>query len=245
MPRGRSWFAWFHSPVNIIASGLFLAGLSLALHFDEKFLLLCAVVGFGPGFLREIGWLRDQDEFQRQAAHRAGYLAYLVGGFVLFLLITMNRSMELAPGRLGGLLDTTLILMWFTWLFSSLFTYWGPQRTAVRVLVIFASILGLLPFVVHWNLPIRILSKMVFEIWIAIVLPGFLIAWIAGRWPRVASVLLLVASGFIVFHFKIYGLISGATLNKGEVELSVVLLAPVLASGFALLSPSAKGPFDA
>jgi len=44
------------------------------------------VGAFGPGILRELGWLKDQDEFQRRAAHRAGYHAFAVTGLVAFFI---------------------------------------------------------------------------------------------------------------------------------------------------------------
>jgi len=33
---------------------------------DWRGAALCALGAFGPGILRELGWLRDQDEFQRR-----------------------------------------------------------------------------------------------------------------------------------------------------------------------------------
>ena len=39
---------------------------------------------FGPGILRELGWLNDQDEFQRQAARRAGYHAWLFSALLTY-----------------------------------------------------------------------------------------------------------------------------------------------------------------
>ena len=60
---------------NLIAGGMVVAGFLLT-GISWWFLLLAAFGTFGPGILREMGWLRDQDEFQRQAVHRAGYHAF-------------------------------------------------------------------------------------------------------------------------------------------------------------------------
>ncbi len=63
---------------GLIAGGLVILGLLLMAFVSEGLLVVAGLGAFGPGILRELGWLKDQDEFQRQAAHRAGYHAYLI-----------------------------------------------------------------------------------------------------------------------------------------------------------------------
>lgn len=152
MAGSLKWLRWFRSPVNVIPAGLFLAGLLLT-EISWGFLALCAVATFGPGFLREMGWLRDKDEFQRQAAHRAGYHAYLAGGFITFLLVALFRSGEHPVKDPSDLVTSILALMCFTWLLSSLLAYWGPQRTATRILIIFGSAWSAFVLLSHWNEP--------------------------------------------------------------------------------------------
>ncbi len=65
---------------GLIAGGLVILGVLLSMFVAESLLVVAGVGAFGPGILRELGLLRDHDEFQRQAAHRAGYHAYLIDG---------------------------------------------------------------------------------------------------------------------------------------------------------------------
>ena len=67
---------WRPTRTNLVAGALVIAGLFLT-EINWWFLLLTALGALGPGFLREVGWLRDKDEFQRRADHRAGYHAFL------------------------------------------------------------------------------------------------------------------------------------------------------------------------
>jgi hypothetical protein len=87
----------------VVVLGFLLTGVSWG------FLTLVALGTFGPGILRELGWLKDKDEFERRAARRAGYHAYLVGGFVTFLLVAYLRSGERSIEHPGELV--TLILV--------------------------------------------------------------------------------------------------------------------------------------
>ena len=77
---------WRPAPATLIASGVVVLGFLLT-GVSWGFLALVAVGTFGPGILRELGWLKDKDEFERRAARRAGYHAYLVGGFITFLIV--------------------------------------------------------------------------------------------------------------------------------------------------------------
>ena len=61
------------SPVTLVGAALVSLGFLLTT-IDWRFLTLCALGTFGPGILREWGWVKDKDEFQMRAAHRAGGL---------------------------------------------------------------------------------------------------------------------------------------------------------------------------
>lgn len=71
--------------VQVTAIALAIAGIALT-SLSWWFIMLTAMGTFGPGILREAGWLQDQDEFQRRADHRAGYHAFLVSGVLMFLM---------------------------------------------------------------------------------------------------------------------------------------------------------------
>jgi hypothetical protein len=132
---GRTgWFRWRPSLATLVGGVVVVLGIVLAQYLHWGFLALAGAGAFGPGILRELGWLNDQDEFQRRAAHRAGYHAFVVTGLVAFLIYAYTRS----GGSLKEAQELSLVyiaLLWFTWMFSSLFAYWGPRRTAFQILV--------------------------------------------------------------------------------------------------------------
>ena len=215
-----------------MAGGRVIAGLLLT-SLSWWFLLLTALGTFGPGILREMGWLRDKDEFQRRADHRAGYHALLTSGLVSFVLVAFFRS--------GGTMENShrlatsfLALLWFTWFLSSLLAYWGPQKTAARILLVFGSVW--LVFTIISNLGPEWTG------WAALLLhplpavPFFALAWLSRRRPRVTGILLLAVS---VFFFQFFGLFSEGI--EGVISTTFILfLGPLLASGVALLGAGKK-----
>lgn len=217
---------------SIVSSGLVVAGIALALFVSMGFLILSGIGAFGPGMLRELGVLRDEDEFQREARYRAGYLAYLAGGFtaVLTVAILRWRSVDLEEGAIWVAL--VLAVLWLTWLFSSLFTYWGARRTASRVLVAFGTFWAIFELG-HLGEPVALVMETLF-----FVAPFFLLAWAAGRWPRVAGTLLLIIAALIFWRLFDFGrqFIEWPT----QVFTFVLLLVPMLACGVALLREGAS-----
>ena len=136
-------FGWLRrrpSPATLIGGVLVILGFVL-MNWNEWFMVLIGAGTFGPGILRELGWLKDQDEFKRRAAHRAGYHAFIVTGLAAFLIYAYTRS----GGALKKAEELSLVyvaLLWFTWMFSSLFSYWGPHKTAFRTLIAFGCAWG-------------------------------------------------------------------------------------------------------
>lgn len=211
---------------TLIVLGLALTGLSW------WWVLLTALGAFGPGALRELGWLADRDEFQVQAGHRAGYHAFLATGFLGFALVAYLRSGGAVSADASDVPVLMLAALWFTWLLSSLVTYWGARTAAARILVVFGSL---------W-LVFAVLSNVGAEWtgWAALLLhpllaaPFFAFAWTSRRWPRVTGGLLLAAAAFL-FHFlgiarhEHLGLLTrGATF--------ILFLGPLFASGIALVA---------
>ena len=94
----------------------------------------------GPPLLRELGVLRDADDYTRQAMYRAGFHAMLL--LVLFLLA--NRIMAYYAGRLPepfgvhGLYFTLEFLIQIAivvFAVSYVVQYWGPRVGVARVLI--------------------------------------------------------------------------------------------------------------
>ena len=222
---------WRPTPTNLIAGGLVIAGFLLT-GVSWWFFLLAAVGTFGPGILREVGWLRDKDEFQRRAHYRAGYHAFLTIGLVAFVLVAFFR----AGGRVEHphrLATFFLALLWFTWFLSSLLAYWGPQKTAARILIAFGSV---------W-LVFAIISNLGSEWtgWAALLLhpllaaPFFVLAWLSGRWPRIAGILLLAAAVGFFLLFELRHIARTSILEVITSVTFILFLGPLLASGVALL----------
>lgn len=220
---------------GLIAGGLVILGLFLSIFVAEGFLILAGLGAFGPGILRELGWLRDQDEFQRQAAHRAGYHAYLIGGLIA---VTISAVALLGANLEGGAewVGLILIVMWTTWLFSSLLAYWGARKTASRILTVFGSfwaVFVLAHFVGQppWQEPGGWAGVLV-----GVVLLGsfFGLAWMAGRRPRLTGRLLLAVSA--LFSLIVIPTWAARSLNLSAILFTAtLLLVPLIASGIALL----------
>jgi hypothetical protein len=214
-----------------VAATLVVLGFALTGH-SWWWLLLTALGAFGPGALRETGWLADRDEFQIRAAHRAGYHAFLAAGFAGLALVGYLRSGGGVSADASDVPILMLAVLWFTWLLSSLVTFWGPRTAAARILVTFG---------VLW-LAFAVLSNTGSEWtgWAALLLhpllaaPFFACAWTLRRWPRVTGALLLAAAAFL-FHFL--GLFRTANLGLlTQGATCVLFLGPLVASGVALLT---------
>ncbi|MCA9157778.1 MAG: hypothetical protein KDA51_04095 [Planctomycetales bacterium] len=222
---------WYHNTTTIIAGALVLGGFLLT-NVSWWFLLLAAAGTLGPGILREFGWLRDRDEFQRLAAYRAGYHAYLTSGLVAFVLVAFIRSGEKTLEYSQGLATLFLALLWFTWLLSSLISYWGIQKAAFRILIGFGS---------AWLL-FAILSNTGSEwtSWAALLLhpllaaPFFALAWLSRRWPRITGVLLLVVAASLFSFFGYFRRDNLALVNQASTF--VLFIGPLLSSGIALVN---------
>lgn len=206
---------------------------------SKAFLIVAGLGAFGPGILRELGWLRDQDEFQRQAARRAGYHAYLIGGLATVLIISGLewRGTDLEDAR--EWMRLIIVVFWLSWLFSSLLAYWGAQKTTSWVLMTFGSFWAV--FVIASLIGESKMPENPEEFFqgllgvltgIAVVAPFFVLAWTARRWPRWTGVALLAVATFLfVLFFP-----RGNNLKWSTVLLTdTLLLVPLIASGIALL----------
>ena len=214
---------------TLVGAGLFILGFLLT-EIDWRFLALSALGAFGPGILREWGWVRDKDEFQLEAARRAGYHAYLAGGLTALVLVGMIRAAEGPLEEAGELVIVLLAVMWFTWLLSSLFGYWGPQKTVARILVIFGSVW--LIFNIVGNIQGGIVALIMQSL---LAVPFFLLAWTARRWPRIAGVILLAVSAFFFWFFGLYEVFGPDPMAKGRFLVIVLFIGPLAASGVMLL----------
>jgi hypothetical protein len=222
------WFRWRPSPATLIGGAVVILGFALAQWYRWGFLALMGVGAFGPGILRELGWLNDQDEFQRRAAHRAGYHAFIVTGLVAFLIYAYTRA--------GGVLQKPeelsmvyLALLWFTWMFSSLFSYWGPHRTAFRILIGFGCVWGVFNVLGNLRDPLGMVMQL-----LVTTAPFFVLAYVSRRWPRVAGAFLIALSLFFLGYYFYPGHFVHL-LFLVKIGTAVLFVGPLLSSGVALL----------
>lgn len=206
--------------------------------FVAKSLLFVAALGaFGPGILRELGWLKDKDEFQRQSSYRAGYHAYLVGGLAVVLVMSYLQWRETSVEDAKEWILFVVLVLWLTWLFSSLLSYWGAQRTTATILLIFGSFWAVFVLAQLSDIPWpqsreALVSGIVGSLaGLMFTAPFFVLAWTAFRHPRSTGIILLgVAAIFFVI-----------LTPMGRLNLSVVmvrdaaLLAPLVICGIALI----------
>lgn len=221
------------APATLVGAGLVILGFVLA-EIDWRFLAVSALGTFGPGILRELGWVNDKDEFQMRAAHKAGYHAFLAGGLVAFVLVGIVRAAGHGYDQAGDLVTVILVVLWFTWLLSSLFSYWGPSRTVSRILFSFGLVW--LVFNIIANTGSEYMGLMPLLMQSLLALPFFLLAWCARHWPRVAGVLLLLVAALLFWFFGLYEVFGSDPLAKGRIVVVVLFMGPLVASGLMLLA---------
>jgi hypothetical protein len=231
---------WAPRVPGLIAGGLVVLGLLLSTFVAEGLLVVAGLGAFGPGILRELGWLKDQDEFQRQAARRAGYHAYLIGGLATIVIVSALRWSGRDVEVSSEWIMLILIVLWMTWLFSALLAYWGAPKTASRVLMVFGSFWAV--FVLAHVVGGLMDSSEPFQ-WVGVlagimfVAPFFGLAYLAGRRPRLTGGLLLgVAAIFLVITTPTW---AARSLDMASILVTAALLiVPLAASGIALLRES-------
>jgi hypothetical protein len=154
-------------------------------------LILFAMGAFGPVLLRELGVLRDLDEFQCELSVRAGQRAYIVTGIFPCVVVIARQwgeaNLDDDPIAASAVLACLLV----TYYMSCLTGFWGAQRAALRILVTFGTIWLVFILLSHGQ---EALSGEVLGFFaeLSLVLPFFALAWACQRWPRVAGALLLV-----------------------------------------------------
>ena len=220
---------WQFPPATMVASILVIMGFVLS-SVSWWFFLLTAAGTFGPGILREAGILNDRDEFQREADRRAGYHAFIVTGIVAFLMVTYYRTGEREIKNPGELPTFLLTLLWCVWFFSSRLGYWGPQKTAIRVLLAFGCVW--LVFTIVSNTGSEWTGWTALLLHPLLALPFLGLAGLAKYFPRFTGLLLIMASVFFAFFF---GWLPGQLTQFSDMVTPVLFLGPLLASGVGLL----------
>jgi hypothetical protein len=223
---------WHPTPATLIAAVIVVGGFMLT-EVSWWFIVLSGLGAVGPGILRELGWLRDKDEFARRAAQRAGYHAFLVTALAGFVIAGYTRSGERHLKNPEELATLFLALLWFTWLLSSLLAFWGARKATLRLLLGFGICWLLFCAADSWQHPLGLLMSCLPAA------PFFLLAWLSQRWPRVAGVLLIAAGASMYVFFRFWTNERGGLIT--QTCTAVLLVGPLLASGLALLGVRKDG----
>ena len=181
-----------------LAFGVALAAVFLK-YLAPSLLGIIALVVFLPSILREVGVLKDTDEWARGIMHRAGFHAALV----VVLFVTVNYVAVMSGGFATS--DTRhwpLEVQFFRsaamWVFvvSYVIQYWGAREGVFRILVV-AGIMNLAPVVavLRPDYTVSLADALLAGAVSALLMFG--LATLTRRWPRVGAgimVALLVAA---------------------------------------------------
>lgn len=233
----KSWSVVKPSLVSLLAVLSVITGLLLTT-MNWWWLLLTLFGSVLPGLSREVGWLHDRDEYQMHAIRRAGYHAYLACVAVGIFLIAWLRATEAGRDKfldVGGAENVAMLMVclaWLTWLFSWLVSFWGAQRAASRTLLMFGLIW--LTFTVLSNTGSEWNGWTVLLMHTLLAVPFLLLSRLALHLPRISGAILILLSIGFAGMFGFWRVDSAALLRQGPVL--VLLVGPLLASGFALLA---------
>lgn len=225
-------------PAGIVAGVLVAAGVLLWMFVSRGLLIVAGLGAFGPGILREVGWLRDHDEFQREAARRAGYHAYLAGGLTAIVVLS---AVEWGGARVGDSSEWIrfiVVILWLTWMSSALLNYWGARKTTVRVLVAFGlfwAVFVIAALIGDASVPQTradfVLGLLGVMVGLMVIAPFFGLAWTARRWPRRTGLALIGTALIFMVVFSHRGSIPLAS----TVLTYTMLVGPLVTCGLALL----------
>jgi hypothetical protein len=231
MPERPTHHSILSAP-TLIQTAVIALGIVLWMTVGKAWIMVAGIGAFVPGMLRELGVLGDLDEFQREASRRAAFHAYLVGGMAIVCVITGLHLTGEHVKYPADVVTLLLIVLWLTWLFSYLMSFWGAQKTASVLLLAFGAfwaLFGVLSGIgeggTFGEVLVGIGEHLVF------VVPFAAGAYAANRWPRVTGWLLVAVSAFLVFFL---GRLSSQEWSTRLLTLTT-LVVPLAASGVGLV----------
>jgi hypothetical protein len=184
--------------IDWIALGIGVLGLVLSriqIPGGSNWVGLIGLAVFGPPLLRELGWLKDDDEYSRNIRWRAGFHAVLAVGLLIFLNKLLFPLIQSHPDAATGKYtffpnETMRQYLVVAFLFSYLIQYWGPPLGVFRILLGVAGMTlleGFLVIVIQRNHP-EVYSLVILGIVALLVGMAFFTRWK----PRIGGIVLLL-----------------------------------------------------
>jgi len=228
LPRSRA---------GIAAFALTAAGFLLGATVDQLFLVLAAAGLFGPNLQRELGWLRDRDEWQTAVARRAAMHGYLFGGLITIAVVISIEAGSTDFDDSAYSAVTLLFAYLVPYLFSYLTSFWGATASARRILLAFGTVWLLFNVLGNLKDPLALVMQCL------VAVPFFALAWSCRRFPRSTGGLLLAAA---VASFVLFDLERAFVSPEHFSALAVTLLfpLPLAYSGITLLGVRHDKPED-
>ena len=228
-PEGRAFLRGVR-PATLAGGLVFVAGAAAGVAVHPGFLLLAALGAFGPALLREAGLLRDQDEFERQAAASAAGHGYLAGGlFVTAVLVARGWRRGLAPDPEAEVWLMALSVMLAARFLSYAVRFWDARKAAFRILLGFGTFWLLFVVLSHAGEP----GPLAVEA-LVVPVPFLLLAFLSRRAPRATGGVLLA---LVIVAGWFFGVFRHRPDGGSRVALPVVLflLLPLALVGVGLL----------
>ncbi|MCP4571611.1 MAG: hypothetical protein GY838_04605 [bacterium] len=165
---------------------------------------LVSLAVFAPSLLREVGLLRDTDEWSRGIMHRAGFHGLLaVAGLYILGYAVSALGLFVPSPDLPQPLNDEIFRKAMVWVFlvSYLIQYWGAREGVFRILLVsaLASVLG--------TVTVLTVNRQEWDFWnkgllgVAVFSTLFVgVAFLTRRYPRTGGgVLLILLLVLIVF----------------------------------------------
>ena len=214
-----------------LAFGVALSAVFLK-YLEPTLMSFIALVVFLPSILRELGVLRDADEWSRGIMHRAGFHAVLAAVAVVTLDYVAVNFLGFDQQGVGRWpLGTSMMRLTVTWVFlvSYVIQYWGPREGVFRILVV-EGLLIMSPVLTIFRGGYR---DMVGLFLLGTILAGAFfvgLAYLTRRWPRAGAVVLV-----LVLLLQLGGMWHATNLGGWQWGIAGTLLQAFLVFGISAL----------
>lgn len=208
----------------LVITGILTGGL---LH--PYFYLIAGLGLFGPGLLRELSILNDQDDFQRASSRKAGNMAFLITGFILLLVICLKTAGKFqgVGGKPFELWSGILCIGLGIYCSVYLSQFWGGKKAALRLLVISGVIWTVFIVLSEWRDPIGLLLEFAL-----VPFPLFLAVLLGIKWHRYVPLLLIPLSIFYLLYFHLYSI---SIQQWGKLIVIIFLVLPPFIAGILFI----------